>query len=145
MTLPATFVLLASLLFLASLQCWRQCCGTGMFIPDPGSGFFRPESGSGGLYFSCCRHILYYIMRHIRLSDYLDYGYRTVIFFCYPTIGMSNIGLGKCKNCRTFGHRTPRKLSAAELWYIFKYFTNCSYALLSLSLESRIKNYGNDV
>jgi hypothetical protein len=58
-----------------------------MFIPDPGSGLFHPESGSGGLYFGWCRYILYCTMRHIRLSEYLEYGYRTFIFFCYRTIG----------------------------------------------------------
>jgi hypothetical protein len=25
---------------LAKNLCWKQCCGSGMFIPDPGSGFF---------------------------------------------------------------------------------------------------------
>ncbi len=34
-----------------------------------------------------------------------DYGYRTVIFFCYRTIGISNIELANSRNYRTIGYR----------------------------------------
>jgi hypothetical protein len=30
----------------AEFKRYRQCCGSGMFIPDPGSGFFHPGPGA---------------------------------------------------------------------------------------------------
>ncbi len=57
----------------------------------------------------------------------LYYSHRTVIFFCYWTIGLSNIGLANSRNYRTIGYRikatiyrtigyrTHKKLSVAHL------------------------------
>jgi hypothetical protein len=63
-------------------------------------------------------------IRRITLSDY---GYRTVIFFCYQTIGISNIVLTNSRNYRAIGYRikasiyrtigycNQKKLSVANL------------------------------
>jgi hypothetical protein len=67
-------------------------------------------------HFSWCLYKLYCYsvqcrMRHIRLSDY---GFRTVIFFCYETIRISNIGLENQKNYRISDqgfHLTDYRLS----------------------------------
>jgi hypothetical protein len=69
-------------------------------------------------------HCVQCTMRHIRLSDY---GYRTIIFYCYWTIGISNIGVAnsrkyltikyrvKASIYSTFGNGIQKKLSLAHL------------------------------
>jgi hypothetical protein len=59
-----------------------------------------------------------------------DYGFQTVFFFCYRTIGISNIVLANSRNYQTFGYqikasiyrtngyRTQKKLSVAHLCYL---------------------------
>jgi hypothetical protein len=83
-----THELLASI-----LCCWRPYCAVGVHIVLLASILYcwRPYCAVGV-------HI-------VLLASISDYGYRTVIFFCYRTIKTSNIVLANSKNYRNIGYR----------------------------------------
>jgi hypothetical protein len=111
-----TVLLKASLLFHASPLVLLLLS----FLMLPDSGVFI----SAGLIIYCT--VLYCTIGHIRLSNYrnMDIG---LFFFCYRTIGISNIGLANFRNYRTIGYlieasiyqtigyRIHKKLSVAHL------------------------------
>jgi hypothetical protein len=89
-------------------------------------------------------YILYCTMRHIWLSGSRDNSCRTVIFFCYWTIWISNIGLANSRNHRTIGQR-PQSIRLAKNYRlpssVQKYIRDRCLFQLTLSYSSKINGY----
>jgi hypothetical protein len=65
-----------------------------------------------------------------------DNGYRTVIFFCYQTIGISNMVMANSRNYRTIGYQIK-----ASIYRTIGYRTKKNYRLPTSGNEPRFQSF----